>query len=542
MTVSAILNAAARPNTISGLNSNPNPNSSSNSNIELHQWSFWVPAVLVVVYAIVLMAALVGAFFQKDFFNPIVLLPLYSVVAGIEFLLVVFLWKWQEWKANKNVFCFLFIANFFFITALISLTGWMHSVFFLVYLINIIGAGILLQSEGSFWVAALSSVGFNISVLLGPDVKSMNFLFFLALNNVSFFVVSGIAGSLSDELLALGLKLSRASTDLKKLRNINELVLENMPSAVVALDHKGVLIPFNSKFSEIIGAEQLDEIFKNNGSFIEEKEIRFQDKLKGARYLRVKEGKLNEDDILSRVYIIDDVTEIRNYEWQMREQEKLAAVGKLATGIAHEIRNPLASISGSVQLLSQQASQPDDQKLFSIVIKETDRLNDLISEFLDYAKPLPKPTDIVVIKTVLSEVLELNKYNQRLNQNVQVNLDLVADGAIYGFRDKLKQAFMNIIINAYQAMDKSTTQILNIKLVEKDLSIVLSIKDSGSGMSPEVQKRLFEPFFTTKSRGTGLGLAVTHRILEAHGASILVESEKEKGTEFVIQFSKSVKV
>lgn len=513
-----------------------------NPSVELHHWSFWVPAVLVAVYAIVLVAALVGPFFQKEFFNPTILLPLYSVVAAVEMLLAIFLWKWQEWKENKNIFWILFVANVFFVTALITLTGSMNSVFFLVYLINIIGAGILLQSEGSFWVAALSSVGFNISVLLGPEVKSMNFLFFLALNNVSFFVVSAISGSLSDELLALGAKLSRASTDLKKLRNINELVLENMPSAVVALNHQGKMIPFNSKFSEIAGDDAIGEILKSSDSFVEEREIRFQDKIKGRRYLRVKERQLNGDDILSRVYILDDVTEIRNYEWRMREQEKLAAVGKLATGIAHEIRNPLASISGCVQMLSQQASQPEDQKLFNIVIKETDRLNDLISEFLDYAKPLPKPTDVVAIKTILNEVLELNKHNQKLNQSVQLTLDLVVDGKIYGYRDKLKQAVMNIIINAYQAMEKSSQPALNIKLMEKDQSIVLSIKDSGSGMNQEVQKRLFEPFFTTKSRGTGLGLAVTHKILEAHGASILVESEIDKGTEFVIQFSKDVKV
>lgn len=514
----------------------------SNSATELHQWSFWVPAVLVGVYTIILTAALVGPFFQKDFFNPIVLLPLYGVIAFSEFLLTVFLWKWEQWKDKKIIFWFLFVANVFIITALISLTGWMNSVFFLIYLINIIGAGILLQSEGGFWIAALTSVGFNISVLLGPEVKSMNFLFFLALNNVSFFVVSGISGSLSDDLLALGAKLTRTSTDLRKLKNINELVLENIPSAVLAIDNKGKIIPFNNKFSEIMDDGAVEQLFKPGVSFCEEREIRYQDKLKGVRYLRIKEGPLKDDDLLSKVYVVDDVTEMRNYEWKMREQEKLAAVGKLATGIAHEIRNPLASISGSVQLLSQQASQPEDQKLFNIVIKETDRLNDLISEFLDYAKPLPKPTEIVVVKNILQEVLELNKYNSKLNQAVQIVQDFVVEGRIYGYRDKLKQAIMNIIINAYQAMETCEIQSLKLQLFEREQYVVLSIRDSGIGMNEIVQKRLFEPFFTTKSRGTGLGLAVTHKIFEAHGASILVESEPGKGTEFVIQFSKSVKV
>jgi two-component system sensor histidine kinase PilS (NtrC family) len=514
----------------------------ANPSTELQQWSFWVPAVLVGIYTIILTAALVGPFFQKDFFNPIILLPLYGVIAFSEFLLTVFLWKWNEWKDKKSIFWFLFIVNVFIITALISLTGWMNSVFFLVYLINIIGAGILLQSEGGFWIAALTSVGFNISVLLGPEVKSMNFLFFLALNNVSFFVVSGIAGSLSDDLLSLGAKLSRTTKDLRKLKNINELVLQNMPSAVLAIDKEGRAIPFNDKLSELTSESVISEIIKTGRSFREESEIRFLDKNKGVRYLRVKEGPLNDDDLISKVYVVDDVTEIRNFEWQMREQEKLAAVGKLATGIAHEIRNPLASISGSVQLLSQQASESEDQKLFKIVIKETDRLNDLISEFLDYAKPLPKPTDVVVVKTLLQEILELNKYNNNLNQAVKVVQDFVVDGRIYGYRDKLKQAIMNIIINAYQAMDKVETPSLKLQLFEKDQEVILSIRDSGSGMKDEVKKRLFEPFFTTKSRGTGLGLAVTHKILEAHGASILVESDVGKGTEFVIQFTKNVKV
>jgi two-component system sensor histidine kinase PilS (NtrC family) len=166
----------------------------------------------------------------------------------------------------------------------------------------------------------------------------------------------------------------------------------------------------------------------------------------------------------------------------------------------------------------------------------------LISEFLDYAKPLPKPTDRLSLTALIGEVLELISYNKKLRTDVKFECKLESEIFILGYKDKLKQAFLNIIMNAYQAMDKVENPFLQVSIGRDKGLAILRIKDSGCGMKEETRRRIFEPFYTTKSQGTGLGLAVTHKIFEGHGASIIVESAEGKGTEFVIKIKEADKL
>jgi two-component system sensor histidine kinase PilS (NtrC family) len=170
-----------------------------------------------------------------------------------------------------------------------------------------------------------------------------------------------------------------------------------------------------------------------------------------------------------------------------------------------------------------------------IVIREIDRLNLLITDFLNYAKPEKTPDQSVNLRQILDEVNSITRRHPDVGANFTWNIEMT-DADVLGFTEKLKQAFLNIYINAIQAMKALPEPRLDISLNTENSWAVVSVRDYGSGMSEETREKMFEPFHTTKPKGTGLGLAITHKILEVHRASIEVRSELNQGTEFIIKF------
>jgi two-component system sensor histidine kinase PilS (NtrC family) len=238
-----------------------------------------------------------------------------------------------------------------------------------------------------------------------------------------------------------------------------------------------------------------------------------------------------------QVNLIKDVTDVVLLQEQMKQKEKMAAVGQLAAGIAHEIRNPLAGISGSIELLSQEKSDPDEQKLMKIILREIDRLNNLITEFLDYSKPDKVPDQPVDLSFILDEVAQNIRNHPELSKNLKLNMN-ISKAVVLGFSDKLKQGFLNIVMNAVQAMKDQSEPQLVIATEQNTHHVIVRIKDNGSGMTETVKNRIFEPFFTTKSKGTGLGMAITHKVFDSHQAKIEIDSQIGVGTEFKIIFNK----
>lgn len=187
-------------------------------------------------------------------------------------------------------------------------------------------------------------------------------------------------------------------------------------------------------------------------------------------------------------------------------------------------------------MLSQTTSNDDDRKLMRIILKEISRLNNLITEFLDYSSPEKPPSDPVDLVSLVKEVLDGLKMDNKLRQDVLLKVHLPEKAVILGRRDKLKQAFLNIVINAYQAMEDVSSPHFEMIVLYSENKWTVQFRDSGRGMSEATRRRMFEPFHTTKSKGTGLGLAVTHKILEGHGAEIFVESQIDVGTTFTLKF------
>ena len=514
-----------------------------------------VQAIRIFCYFLVLILALTMALFQDGFFNWQLLEIFYSTVfVGLGFH-ALNLFFFNKLYSNQKWLLMSFWFDVILISILTVKSQLSQSLFLFLYLVFIVLSGLVTQKRGALLVALASSVAFSAASILGPDLKTMSMVFLLILNNISFFVVAWLAGYLSDQFINLDQQLRAESLNLQTVRRLNELIVQTIPSGLINTNSEGEILLFNLGASEIFGSSLRPGA--NVLEFLPELPLDQKNVQQWPRELirselsndlggielekRLRVNRLSQEGAPGReptlLYVIEDLTEVRRLEEQVRQSEKLAAVGQLAAGIAHEIRNPLAGISGSIELLSQTSTNEDDRKLTKIILREIDRLNNLISEFLDYAKPERRVLDPVDLKLLLAEVLKLAASYEPKNLKLQNELATGPSRVIAGNRDKLKQAFLNIVINGFQALANCEQPKFEIFTKLDEGHITICLKDNGPGMTEAVRARVFEPFMTTKPKGTGLGLAVTHKILEAHSAQIEVESTVGVGTQFTIRFA-----
>jgi two-component system sensor histidine kinase PilS (NtrC family) len=500
------------------------------------------------IYLIVVVLTVLNHFLQDNFFNWSLFYSFYGIASLGLLIHLLPLIQLDAFFEKRPLIFVTFAVDIILISLLMLTSGLNQTLFLFMYLVTIILVGLVFQMRGSLLIAAFASIGFTVASWFGPEIKAMSFLFILILNNLSFFVVAGLSGYLSDQLNLFAQKIQAQSLSLQVIRRLNEMIIETIPSALFTVNNASEILQFNPGAAKLFQNQKLEgvrlfELVPELAKRVPHLEsLKFGEKHE-VQWAHSSEPSLLSVNLLPQVstfeiptflVVIEDLTEIRRLEFAVRQSEKMAAVGQLAAGIAHEIRNPLAGISGSVELLSQNFTDADDKKLGRIILKEIDRLNRLISEFLDFAKPEKPPGELIDLNSILRDVIQ--NANSSQSQPIEIQAQFTDHAEILGHKDKLKQAFLNIVINGVQAMDQTQNPVLTVSsMIEKD-RVVVRIKDQGCGISAETQKRMFEPFHTTKPKGTGLGLAITHKILEAHSAQIHVESQQGLGTEFVISF------
>jgi len=267
----------------------------------------------------------------------------------------------------------------------------------------------------------------------------------------------------------------------------------------------------------------------------------------------------SKEMVRGKIVIFQDLTRIMEMEEQVRRSEKLAAIGQLAAGIAHEIRNPLASVSGSIQLLKRELKLDlENKRLMDIVLRETDRLNALISEFLLFAQPSQKQCESVDVKYLIEDTLDLFVNNPEWRKKIELRKNIEAGIRLRANPEQIRQILWNLIVNAVQAMSEGGTLTVTSKMVHEDEAgekytpesyhgvkmgnlgasyVEISIGDTGIGIRPENLDKIFDPFYTTKESGTGLGLAIVYRIIEDYHGNISVKSELGRGTVFTIRLT-----
>jgi two-component system sensor histidine kinase PilS (NtrC family) len=518
-------------------------------------WLF-VHAVRTAFLVAILLVSVVYQIHLGNFLNVEIWLPVYAVLLANFFLNSLYLFFFDRLEKQVYWNAVLFALDTLAVTLLIYFTGTSQSLFLFLYLVNLILGGLVFGKDGGWLLAIWTSICFSTLLIFSPEISGQSLYFSLAVNNLAFVAVTFLSGRLADQLSAVGTRLQEAHSDLLALQNLNELIVNNITTGLVVVSRTGFVQFFNPPSSRILDADHFQQVkiqdilpelewpwtslMEDESQPFERREVRVQREGGNLKILEIVAARFRdaEGKLKGWLLLFDDRTDQKLLEDTLRQQEKMAAVGQLAAGIAHEIRNPLASISGSVQLMmgNPQNHSDEDMKLMRIVDKEINRLNGLISEFLDYVRPEKKLNSPVNLNNVIREVVESLQFNPKLRKDVEQKLELRAACDIVGNRDKLKQAMLNFVINAYQAMDKTAKPVLEIETHDQGEIVVLIIRDNGCGIKPENVNRIFEPFHTTKPQGTGLGLAVTHKILQAHDARVFVDSVEGEGTKFLVEF------
>jgi two-component system, NtrC family, sensor histidine kinase PilS len=418
----------------------------------------------------------------------------------------------------------------------------LFSSFYLVMiLILLFLSGLQLSFKENCLLVIMTSTLISMCNLLFFKWAGLQNILNLGLFNLAFISVLFFSSQLKHELLQLNKSLVQTASQLKSKAELSRLLIENMPVGVMALSSQNEFIFANVMLQEKLKLDQNSVLellnLKSNGH--SEDITYYNSKISDKRIYQIESTSYFDSEYQQNIqlHLVKDTTDIRYLQEQIKHKEKMAAIGQLAAGIAHEIRNPLAGISGSIELLSQDAKNPDDQKLMRIILREIDRLNNLITDFLDYSKPDRRPDQKVDVALIIDEVIQNIKLSPTTPKNLVYEIQ-IQSSYVLGYSDKLKQAFLNIIVNAVQAMQDRSPCVLSVKTIADDQKICVEISDTGVGMSPESQKRIFEPFYTTKSKGTGLGLAITHKVFESHNALVEIESEMNVGTKFKIIFDK----
>jgi signal transduction histidine kinase len=254
--------------------------------------------------------------------------------------------------------------------------------------------------------------------------------------------------------------------------------------------------------------------------------------------LRVLEGADGDEGTL---ILFQDLTEVKKLEGRLRFNEQLAAVGELAAGIAHEIRNPLASISGSVQVLSNELKVGStERRLMEIIVSESNRLSGILEEFLRFVRPQERRVAVFDVGATVSEVMEIFRLSDEISDAHEIEVDVSpATSTLSGDRDQIRQIISNVAKNAVRAMDAGGR--LQVCGREERGGYTIQFADTGRGMSPDELARLFTPFSTAFDGGTGLGMAIVRKIVEDHGGTIELESRPGEGTTVTIHLPRDAR-
>ncbi len=458
-----------------------------------------------------------------------------------------------------------FVWDLLLVASFIYLTGGIESPFSFLFILIILGAGIFLSRKEVLFVASAAAIFYGSLIDLQfygylPEIPGLEFsaavhsgeVFYAVFVNVTaFFLVALLSGALSERLRTSERALEQAEIDYEELEKLNQTILGNITSGLMIINPQGRIRSFNTAASKITGYalpevynRQVEEIFphievldgrrfhevgRGEGSFI--------DRAGNKRPLGYSSSLVRDpqEEALGLLVSFQDLTHLKEMEEALKRADRLAAVGRLAAGMAHEIRNPLASISGSVQLLMEgRHVTEEDRRLMRIVVKEAERLSKLLTDFLVFARPVPPKPKETDVSALLDELVVMAGSDPRF-ASVTIRRNYPAQVRFCLDRQQFFQALWNLAINAAEVMPDGGELSFGI---DRARGLVF-VEDTGPGIPENIRDKIFEPFFTTKNTGTGLGLATTYAIVEAHGGKIKVATGARGGCRFVIRLPRA---
>ena len=506
--------------------------------------------------------------------------PIHAVVVTVCFLTIFYALLLKHVK-NLKLFAYMqVIVDIALITGTVYVTGGIVSYLPVLYFISVIGSSILLDKRAGYYAASVSSgayaalvyLDFNhllplrYKVFFSPYLPEWeDVITTISTNVLGMFVVAYLAGYLAEKTAIMEKELEEKGIDLDRLENLNRLIVDNIPTGIMTLDGESRITSFNRAASSITGYSLKDVYYRGvdavSPEFLKGTKVPPYEAARTEINIRKKNGpkvcigftvSSGQGGEMASIIIFQDLTVLKAMEEQIRRDDRLRALGDLSASLAHEIRNPLASLSGSVQVLNKGSGVKGEKRhLMEIVLRECERLNSLITDFLLFARPATKEKpERIDIAELIRETIKVFT-NSPQAKGIDIEDRLTGSLFVEGDRRQMSQVFWNLFLNAADAMKnggkltvssapKGPAGLFSKPDMEKmgprqdDRFVEIMVSDTGEGIEQTNLSKVFDPFFSTKTSGTGLGLAIVHRIIESHRGKIYISSVRGKGTTFKI--------
>jgi two-component system sensor histidine kinase PilS (NtrC family) len=525
----------------------------------------WLILLRLFITFFILAITILLQFRESRYFDDNPATPLFILVGAIFALSLLYALSLDKIGDLSKFSFFQICIDTVYSTVLVQLTGGASSSFTLLYVFPVLAAGILHLRRGALFIASMSSVLLGGLVTLQfYDVIPQSLwpwaslwrnndpsyvLWVLIIHYALFFSVALLSGTVSEQLKNTRISLTLREMEYERLSDLHTNIIESIPSGIITSDEEDVITFVNEVGVDVLKTEPsgligrpLTSVFQalktvdRETRAIQSYTMVLRDESGQKREIDLSLGKLwdRTEKPLGHLAVFQDVTDVRRLERRAKQNETQAAFLRIASGMAHEIRNPLASLRGAAELLMRPVGEPAHQaKLLAIVIREADRLNALLSDFILTVDGRQAKSARFSLTKLLADTLE----EFESSHCVPHGLHLVADGIetleIAGQADRLRQAFLSVLTNSAEASPDGSE--IRVRMYRDADEVIVSIEDRGSGVPPEIRNKIFEPFFTTKSFGTGLGLSMALSIVEAHGGSIESRDNEPKGTVFTVR-------
>ena len=477
-------------------------------------------------------------------------------------------------KIIKNIRLNIYIqslSDVSLITGLVYVTGGIESIYSVLYPLVIIYSTLFLAGRGGLISASVGSIFYGLLLdleyygLIQPiytrdydyNYEARYIFSRIVIHIISFYIIALLTSfAVKQEKRARDL-LEEKESAFDQLDLLHKSIIESVDSGILTIDLNGNIKSFNKGAEEITGFlrfeiinKKLDDVFPVLSSMLNKEnqwkqgsrfEVTDSEKILGCSVTPLVDSNRKK---VGNTLIFQDLTVIKEMERKIERNKRLAFVGEMAAGLAHEIRNPLASISGPIQMLSKDLRLDEtDRKLMQIILRGKDRLDGFVKDFLLLARPKPSERKDINVKVIIDDLLESLRFSPEWREDIEVIKNLCNQTSIYGNKAEIRQVIWNIISNAVQAMPEGgklkieTTPIPPLvkgEFPDTKEYLEIRISDNGCGFEKKNQDKVFEPFYTTKKNGTGLGLAIVNRIVESHMGKIRIKSKPGKGTNCVV--------
>lgn len=491
---------------------------------------------------------------------------LYFIIAATYFFSIFYILLLKIIKDLKINIYLQLIVDVLLVTLLVYITGSLRSNYSVLYTLIIIYSVIFLGRYGGLIISSAAGIFYGLLLdfeffKIIPPISTAEYIYEFTAEDVfirilvhivSFYILAFLASFVVEQEKKTRYLLQQRETAFNQLDVLFRSIIESVDTGVMTIDLQGKIKTFNRAAEEITGFGfssvrnmPVEDVFPEFALLFAEGRKTGQTKNRREIIIKSKDEKnINlgcsisslkdkQDREIGNIIIFQDLTEIKLMEENLEKSKRLALIGEMAAGLAHEMRNPLASITGSIELLRQSLNLNDtDERLMQIIVRGKERLDNFVRDFLLLSRPIPMVRELVDVTEISRDVLENIKLSKEWTGKVKINALLSEKVTVYANAEQIRQVIHNLTLNAIQAMGEGGELKVKVEsVIHHNKKVVeIEVSDTGPGIEEKDLQKVFEPFYTNKDKGTGLGLAIVSRIVDGYGGRIKIESGINRGT------------